>query len=230
VRGVGDRPRRPPQRERHAADPRPARLALEEKSLRAAEQDAAKRAAWWEEIAALTREDLVFVDACRRHIALTRLDARAKGGARPVGSIPRNHGTPTTLVCALAPTGLSAVLSFPGAVDRTACRVDIQDVLGPTLRPGQTVVVDNLTVPKDARVVELLAERGCALRFLPPYSPDFTPVEQAISTLKMTLRRIAPRTQESLDQAITTAIQEVNPQDAHNWFKHCGYSLPASPT
>lgn len=178
----------------------------------------------------MKREDLVFVDECNTHIALTRLYARARGGARAVGKVPRNHGTPTTLISALSPTGLGATLSFPGAVDRLAFRVYVQDVLGPTLRPGQIVVVDNLSVHKDARVAALLADRGCDLRFLPPYSPDFTPVELAISKLKTTLRRIGPRTQQSLDDALTTAVQEVNPQDARHWFKHCGYSLPASPT
>jgi transposase len=205
-------------------------LALEEKSLRAAERDAAKRAAWWAEIAAVPSQDLVFVDECSSHIALTRLYARAKGGARAVGVIPRNHGTPTTLVAALGPTGLGAVLSFPGACDRAAFRVYIRDVLGPTLLSGQTVVVDNLTVHKDPQIATLLAERGCALRFLPPYSPDFTPVELAISKLKTTLRRLAPRTQDTLDQAISAAVDDITTQDARHWFKHCGYSLPASPT
>jgi transposase len=174
--------------------------------------------------------DLVFVDECNTHIALTRLYARAKGGARAIGAVPRNHGTPTTLVAALAPTGLGAVLTFPGALDRAAFRVYVRDVLGPTLRSGQTVVVDNLTVHKDPLIAALLAERGCDLRFLPPYSPDFTPVELAISKLKTTVRRLAPRTQEALDAAITVAVGEVVPKDARHWFKHCGYSLPASPT
>jgi transposase len=205
-------------------------LALKEKSLKAAEQDATKRAAWWAEIATVQPKDLVFVDECGSHIALTRLYARAKGGARAVGVLPRNHGTPTTLVVALGPTGLGAVLSFPGALDRAAFRVYVRDLLGPTLRPGQTVVVDNLTVHKDPRIAELLGERGCALRFLPPYSPDFTPVELAIGKLKTTLRRLAPRAQDALDRAITTAVDEITPQDARHWFKHCGYSLPASPT
>jgi transposase len=205
-------------------------LALKEKSLRAAERDATKRAAWWAEIAPVKREDLVFVDECSSHIALTRLYARAKGGARAVGVIPRNHGTPTTLVAALGPTGLGAVLSFPGALDRAAFRVYVHDLLGPTLRPGQTVVVDNLTVHKDPVIAALLAARGCDLRFLPPYSPDFTPVELAISKLKTTLRRLAPRTQDTLDQAISIAVKEIASQDARHWFKHCGYSLPTSPT
>jgi transposase len=205
-------------------------LALEEKSVRAAERDATKRAAWWAEIAPVPPQDLVFVDECSSHIALTRLYARAEGGARAVGVIPRNHGTPTTLVAALAPTGLGAVLSFPGACDRAAFRVYVRDLLAPPLRPGQSVVVDNLTVHKDPQIAAVLAGRGCELRFLPPYSPDFTPVELAMSKLKTTLRRLAPRTQDTLDQAITIAVDEITPQDARHWFKHCGYSLPASPT
>lgn len=227
---MGDVARRAPEPQRDAADAGPPRLAREEKSLRAAEQDAGQRKAWWEEIAAGDPGDLVFVDECNTPIALTRRYARAKGGARAVGSAPRNHGTPTTLVVALGPAGLGAALSFPGALDRAAFRVYVRDALGPTLRPGPTVVVDNLSVHQDPLIATLLAERGCDLRFLPPYSPDFTPVELAISKLKTTIRRLAPRAQDALDQAISVAVGDVIPKDARNWFKHCGYPLPASPT
>lgn len=198
--------------------------------MRAAEQDADKRAAWREEAATLNPADLVFVDECSTHLALTRLYARAKGGARAVGAVPRNHGTPTTLVAALTPTGIDAALTFPGALDQSAFRFYIREILGPTLRRGQTVVTDNLSVHKDPLIADLLAARGCHLRFLPPYSPDLTPVELAISKVKTTLRRIGARTQEALDQAITQALKEVVPEDACHWFRHCGYPLPASPT
>jgi transposase len=198
--------------------------------VRAAEQDAAKRAAWWKEIAAVDPADLVFVDESSIHIALTRLYARAKGGTRAVGVVPRNHGTPTTLVAALAPTGLGAVFTVPGALDRSAFRVYVRDILGPTLRPGQSVVVDNLSVHKDRVIAELVDQHGCTLRFLPPYSPDFTPVELAMSKLKTILRRLGARTQDTLDHAITQAIEEGFPTDAVHWFKHCGYFLSASPT
>lgn len=198
--------------------------------MRAAEQDAVKRAAWWKEIATVDPADLVFVDECSTHISLTRLYARAKGGTRAVGTVPRNHGTPTTFVGALAPTGLGAVFTVPGALDRAAFRVYVRDLLGPTLRPGQTVVLDNLSVHKDPLIAQILDQLGCTLRFLPPYSPDFTPVELAMSKLKTTLRRLGARTQDTLDHAITQAVEEVIPTDAVHWFKHCGYSLPASPT
>ena len=198
--------------------------------MKAAEQDAAKRAAWWKEIAALDPADLILVDESGTHIALTRLDARAKGGARARGTVQRNHGTPTTLVAALAPEGLGAVMTLPGALNREAFRIYVRDLLGPTLRPGQTVIVDNLTVHKDPRIADLLATRGCTLRFLPPYSPDFTPIELAFSKIKTLLRQIGARTPDALDEAITHAIEAVLPEDARHWFKHCGYPLLASPT
>jgi transposase len=88
------------------------------------------------------------------------------------------------------------------------------------------VVWDNLSVHKNAQLQQLIAERGCAVRFLPPYSPDFAPIEHAFSTRKTGLRRAEARTREALEEAIAAGLASISSQDAHGWFRHCGYAIP----
>jgi transposase len=173
--------------------------------------------------------DLVSVDESSTHLALTRLYARAPQGERAVGSVPRNHGTPTTLITALSPHGIQAALTLPGAVDKLAFRVFVRDILGPTLRPGQVVATDNLSVHHDPQVQALVEARDCELIYLPAYSPDLAPVELAIAKIKAHLRQVAARTQHTLDQAITDALNLITPEDAHGFFRHAGYLLPVQP-
>lgn len=167
------------------------------------------------------------MDECHTTLALTRPYARSPRGERAVGSVPRNHGTPTTLIAALNPAGIQAALTLPGAVDKLAFRVYVRDILGPTLRPGQVVAVDNLSVHHDPEVQALIAARDCLLIYLPAYSPDLAPVEPAFAKIKGHLRRLAARAQDALDQGITEALDLITPQDAHGFFKHAGYPLPA---
>ena len=103
----------------------------------------------------------------------------------------------------------------------------IAEELGPTLQPGQVVVLDNLSVHKAASIRHALAARGCDLLFLPPYSPDFTPIEQAFSKLKALLRGLGARTHEALWEAVRLALDAIPPADARAWFAHVGYVLPA---
>jgi transposase len=170
--------------------------------------------------------DLVSVDESSTHLAMTRLYARAPHGERAVGSVPRNHGTPTTLITALSPTGIQAALTLPGAVDKLAFRVFVRDILGPTLRPKQIVLTDNLSVHHDPAVRALVEARDCLLLYLPAYSPDLAPVELAIAKIKAHLRKVAARTQEALDQAITNALDLITAPDARGFFTHAGYPLP----
>lgn len=171
----------------------------------------------------------MFIDETGVTIALTRLYARAPGGARAYGKVPRNHGQRTSLIAALDRNGLGPVFSIPGAVDREVFRVYIEQVLGPSLRPGQVVVLDNLSVHKDAVIKNLVAARGCEVLFLPPYSPDFSPIEPILAKIKATLREIGARTADALDQAISQAISQVTCADAANCFEHCGYRPIPSP-
>ena len=116
-------------------------------------------------------------------------------------------------------------MTLAGAVDGDAFAAYVQQVLVPQLRPGQIVILDNLSVHKRADIRQQIEQAGCALRFLPPYSPDFNPIEQAFSKFKTGLRRAQARSQEALDKAIADALDTITRVDARNWFRHDGYDL-----
>jgi len=168
-------------------------------------------------------ERLVFLDECGSNIALTPLYARAPKGERAHGNVPRNRGKNMTLIASLSLEGIGASMILEGGVNAVAFEAYIEQVLVPTLRPGQTVVMDNLSVHKVARVQQLIEKRGCHLLFLPAYSPDFSPIEETFSKVKTFLRRTGARTREALQEAIAQALLTVTPQDACGWFRHCGY-------
>jgi transposase len=146
-----------------------------------------------------------------------------------VGQVPRNHDPRLSLIAAITPAGMGPAMTVPGAVDARAFIAYIEQVLVPTLQPGQIVVLDNLNVHKDAAVRRLIEQAGCHLLFLPPYSPDLAPIELAFAKLKTFLRGIGARTQAALEQAIGEALALMTEADARGWFGHCGYLLPAQP-
>ena len=169
---------------------------------------------------------LVFVDECGSHIALTPLYARAPKGERARGSVPRNRGKNMTLIASLSLEGMGASMILEGGVNAQAFETYVEQILAPSLQPGQVVVMDNLSVHKVARVQQLIEDRGCHVLFLPAYSPDFSPIEETFSKIKAFLRRAGARTREALQEAIAQALLTVTPQDAHGWFGHCGCLLP----
>lgn len=205
-------------------------LDTKKKTLTASERDEAARDVFRALIATLKSQDLVVVDEMGSSISLTRLYARSPKGQRAYGSVPRNHGTNTTLIGALTPAGLPVAMTVDGAIDTAAFQVFCEHVLCPTLRPGQTVILDNLAVHKGQRVRELIEAAGCSLLFLPAYSPDFAPIEQAFAKVKGILRAIGARTKEALEHAIAIALDAVTPEDAHGFFRHCGFQVPLLPT
>jgi len=169
---------------------------------------------------------LVFVDECATNIALTRLYARAPKGERAFGRAPRNWGKNVTLICSMGAEGIGAAMSVEGATDGAAFETYVKHFLVPTLKRGQIVVTDNLQVHKMKRARELVEDAGAEVMFLPPYSPDFSPIEEAFSKVKGTLRRIGARTREALLVATAEALDAVGRTDAWGWFRHCGYHLP----
>jgi transposase len=193
----------------------------------ASEQDPVARAAWRAEVAVLDPTTFVFVDETSTTIALSRRYARAPRGERAVTAVPRNHGTATSLVAALSPAGLGAAMTLEGALDGAAFTVYVRDLLCPTLDPGQVVLLDNVSIHHGEAVREWIEAAGCTLRFLPPYSPDFAPIEHAFAKLKEVLRAAGARTQADLEAAIADALDQVTPADARGWFTHCGYPLQA---
>lgn len=172
---------------------------------------------------AVAPDRLVFVDECGSNITLTPRYGRAPRGARCLGRVPRNWGQNSSLLAAMSATGITATLVVEGATDRIVFDLYVEQLLAPTLRPGQVVVWDNLSVHKSQRARELIEAQGCEVVFLPPYSPDFNPIEQAFSKLKGYLRRANQRTQDGLWDAIGAGLRQISATDAQGWYRHCGY-------
>jgi transposase len=172
---------------------------------------------------------LVFLDESSANTCLTPRYARAPKGERAPGTAPRNHQQNTTLVAAVRRDGLQAPMTLLGALDSDAFAVYLREFLIPTLQPGQLVVCDNLSVHKRADIRLLIEEAGCQLLFLPPYSPDYNPIELVFSKVKERLRRLAARTQEALEDAIAEALASVSRADVVAFFRHCGYQIDGQP-
>lgn len=171
--------------------------------------------------------DIIFIDESGAQTNMTPRYSRAPRGERAYGSAPRNHDTITTLVASLSLAGLGAAMTLEGAMDADAFVAYLTAFLVPTLTAGGIVVMDNLSVHKDKRVRPLIEGAGCVLVYLPAYSPDLTPIEQAFSKIKNYLRRAGARTRTALAAAITAAMATVTAEDAKGWFTSCGYPPPS---
>lgn len=181
--------------------------------------------AWWAETARLDPRKLVFVDESGTNLSLTPRYGRAPRGQRVVGSVPRNHGPNVTLLAAMSVAGITAAMTMTGPADGEVWALFARKILVPALRPGQIVVWDNLGVHKNLVVRQLIEACGCQVRFLPPYSPDFSPIEQAFGKLKTALRHAEARTRPALEDAIAAGLATITAHDAQAWFRHCGYAL-----
>ena len=199
----------------------------EKKSLAAAERNEQARTAYRERVAARAVPDCVVVDECGSNINRTPIYARAPRGMRAYGQVPRNTEKNTTLIASMTTTGMGPAMLLEGATDTAAFEVYVEQVLAPELRPGQVVVIDNLSAHKSERVRTLIEVRGCELWFLPAYSPDLSPIEEAFSKLKALVRRAEARTREALFEAIATALELITPLDAQGYFRHGGYGTQA---
>jgi transposase len=166
-----------------------------------------------------------FVDESGVNLALTRLYGRAPRGERALGSVPVNYGATLTMVGALGVGGLEAVMTVEGATDGAVFLTYVQQVLEPTLQAGDIVVMDNLKAHKVAGIQEALEARGAQLLYLPPYSPDLSPIEQCWSKLKAARRAVGARTRRAPERALRHALSTITASDAVAWFAHCGYKL-----
>ena len=156
---------------------------------------------------------------------MTRLYGRAPRGERAIGSRPINYGSNLTLIGALSINGPEALMSIDGAIDGEVFRTYTEQVLCPTLKSGDLVVMDNLGAHKESGIREAIEARGARLIYLPPYSPDLSPIEQCWSKLKTALRGIGARTRRKLERAIRQSVALITQCDALAWFAHCGYKL-----
>jgi len=166
---------------------------------------------------------LVFVDEMGTNTSLASIYAYSKRGERAYASVPRNRGPNTTLLSSMTLHGIGPSMAVVGATTKAVFESYMQRVLAPSLKSGQIVVLDNLAAHKNERVTELVQEQGCELLYLPPYSPDLNPIEEAFSKVKGILRKAGARTREALIEALGVAISAVTPGDAHGYFEHGGY-------
>jgi transposase len=171
----------------------------------------------------LPASELVFVDETGTTIAMTRLYAYAPRGSRAVGKVPRNYGANMTLIASMSLQGMGPAFILDGSADHTAFEISVEQILALSLREGQIVILDNLSIHLGAKVRQAIEARGCRLLFLPAYSPDFSPIEEAFSKLKALLRRIRARSRQALQEALAQALDLITVADALGWFTHCGY-------
>jgi transposase len=156
---------------------------------------------------------------------MTPLYGRAPRGQRVIGSVPQNYGSNLTMIAALSTSGLDALMTVEGATDGDVFRSWTERVLCPTLEAGDIVVMDNLGAHKVSGVREAIEARGAKLIYLPPYSPDLSPIECCWSKMKTGLRAIGARTRRMLERAIKQVLSTITESDALAWFAHCGYEL-----
>ena len=187
----------------------------------------ALRAAFVEAIAQQDATRLRFLDETSVRIDFARRYGRAPDGQRCIDAVPHTRGRNVTVVATLSPQGLEAVMEVEGALNQDVFAAYLEQVLAPELQPGDVILLDNLSAHKDktGRFDAIVAACGARLLYLPPYSPDFSPIELAFSKLKTALRNAAARTREALQSALVEAINWITEQDAKNWFDHCGYHV-----
>ncbi len=190
----------------------------------ASERDEFLRAAWRALVAGqIYARRLVFVDEMGANISLAPVYAWSRRGERALASVPRNWGKNVTLLASMSIRGMGPCLAVEGSTTSEVFEAYLEHVLAPTLRPGQVVVMDNLTAHKGERVRELIEGRDCQLLYLPPYSPDFNPIEEAFAKLKGLVRKAEARSREVLIEAMGQALEALTARDARSFFEHRGY-------
>jgi transposase len=203
--------------------------AAQKKSLHASERATTRvqqvRAADQEAIAGLDTARFQFIDESGVNLAMSRRYGRAPRGKRVVGTVPQNDGANGTMLAALGSHGVEAVRTLDGATATEVFRASVAQVLCPTLRPRDLVIMDNLRAHKAAGLREAIEQAGAQVLSLPPYAPDWSPIAPGWSKLKTALRTATARTREALEQAGAQALATITVADAHSWFQHCGYAL-----
>ena len=198
------------------------------KSVRAAEQDrpdvAAARMAWADGQTKLDPERLVFIDETGTSTNMARLRGRARRGERLVGKIPHGHWKTTTFVAGLRSDALTAPCVIDGPMNGNTFLAYVEQILAPSLKPGDIVVLDNLSAHKVAGVREAVEAAGARLLYLPPYSPDFNPIEQLFAKIKALLRKAAERSVDGLWSRIASLLDAFTPQECANYLRNVGYA------
>lgn len=202
------------------------RWTRKKKTIEASERKEEERQRFREQIKDIDTRKIRIIDETGSNLALTRSYARAPKGKRARGIIPRKRGKNVTMITDLSLSGLGERFILDGAVNGDLFESYVEHIFAPTLSPGEIVIMDNLTAHKREKVRQLIETKGCQLLFLPSYSPDLSPIEEAFSKVKTVMRGIGPRTREDLYEALEQAIGTVTASDAIAWFRHCGYQVP----
>ena len=184
-----------------------------------------KRTKFKKEVAVLEVERFKFLDESSVNMSMTRLYGRAAPDQRVVDSTPQPSGPQTTTLAVIGLTGLTAPLVLSGAVNGSVFYGYIEQCVVPTLKPGDVLFMDNLSAHKVVGIEALIEACGARLIYLPPYSPDFNPIELAWSKVKTILRRLKARTFPDLIEALKQALLAITPHDVLRWFAHCGYAI-----
>jgi len=182
-----------------------------------------QRVEFWQLIQGVLAKDLIFIDESGVNLALTRLFARATKGQRAYGKRPQKRGKNVSLIGAISLSGVVTQINLIGTVDGLTFEAFIAQKLVPQLWVGACVVMDNCSIHKGKQIESLINQAGARLIYLPPYSPEFSPIENCWSKIKSLLRSLAARSYPDLAQAIEDAFKKVSLQDIHNWFTHCCY-------
>lgn len=182
-----------------------------------------RRKAWLDTRPDLDPERLVFIDETGASTKMARRYGRARRGRRCCAAIPHGHWQTTTFTGALRRSGMTAPMVLDGPMNAAAFRAYVEQVLLPTLQRGDIVVMDNLPAHKNAAIRAAIEARGAMLRYLPPYSPDFNPIENAFAKLKALLRKAQARTRDELWDAISNAMECFHPGECANYFAAAGY-------
>jgi transposase len=197
------------------------------KTLHAAERDREanrqRREEFLSTIAAIPAEKLIFLDESGVTTQMTRQWGRAAKGQRILETTPQGRWTVLTTLGAMSLRGIDAAMTIPSATDGDIFRVYVEQVLSPKLKPGDVVVMDNLSAHKVAGIRQQIETCGARLIYLPPYSPDLNPIELAWSKFKQFLRSAKARSDQALDQAVSDALKTISAENAAAWFRHCGY-------
>lgn len=205
------------------------KISFKKKVLRASEQkrpDVEKqRAEWVAEKLGVDVGRLAFIDETAARTDMTRRYGRAPRGQRVIDRAPQSHWKTTTFIAALTADGLTAPLTLDGSMNGSRFLDYVERVLCPTLRPGALVIMDNLKCHKNAKVRAAIEAAGAEVLYLPPYSPDFNPIELAYSKLKNLLRAAAERTVTGLQQVLMAIPGRFTPAECQRYIKHCGYGL-----
>ena len=197
--------------------------------MRASEQErpdvVAGRQFWRERTAGIDPRRFVFVDETGAKTNMARLRGRCEGGKRLPAGAPHGHWCSTTLIGSVRLDGSTESMVIESATDREVFTAYVREILVPALKPGDIVVMDNLSSHKIPAIAEIIQAARAEVWYLPPYSPDFNPIEQMWSKIKAYLRKAAARTSQALLHAIGDALNRVSASDACGWIQNCGYGV-----